>query len=243
MSRLVMGVQPVRELLRVSGRAVRGVAIVEEPSPKLEAIERLALEVGAPVHKVPRSELDRRAKGTHHQGVIAEAPPLEVIGLDELFDKLHRFDNPAIIVLDGIVDPQNFGAVVRCAVALGAAAVLWGEHASAPLSAAMFRASAGAVEHATLVRVRSLVAALDALKERGFTIVLLDPAGDLALDQIDLTGPVALVVGAEDRGAKPAVRRAAHHRAFLTMSGQLGSLNASVAAAIAIYESRRQRKH
>jgi 23S rRNA (guanosine2251-2'-O)-methyltransferase len=134
------------------------------------------------------------------------------------------------------MDPQNFGAVIRSAVALGGRTILWPEHSSAPLSPATFRASAGAVEHAMLCRVPSLPDALNRLAEQGMTTIALDAGGPALLSEIDLKGPVAIVIGSEDKGARRAVRRACKHVARLPMSGPVASLNASVAGAIALYE-------
>ena len=241
MTRLVLGIQPVRELLRSRGGKGTRVYIHGEESGRLEGLARLAREAGAEVVVPGRGELDRMAKGGMHQGVIAEGPDLVVLDEHSLFDRLETETAPRVIVLDGVVDPHNFGAVIRSAVALGAPYVVWGEHASAPLTPTTFRASAGAVEHATLARVRSLVGTVRELVARAFTVVLLDPDGDVALREVDLTGPCAIIVGAEDKGAKPAVRKAATHRARLEMTGRVQSLNASVAAAVAIYEVHRQR--
>ena len=128
-----------------------------------------------------------------------------------------------LVALDGVMDPQNFGAVIRSSVALGAGAILWPEHASAPLTPATFRASAGAIEHAVLCRVPSLPEALDALAARGVTAVALDAQGPVALGEVDLRGPVAIVIGAEDKGTRRPVRRACRYTARLPMAGPIAS--------------------
>lgn len=246
MSRLVFGLQPVREcLVAHRGKRQKVERVLLERSrpgmksaPRLDALARLAEREGARVERLRGDELDKLAQGGRHQGAIAFAPPLELVALDEL----DLGPGAVVLVLDGVVDPQNFGALVRSAVALGATAIVWAEHASAPLSPAMGRASAGAVEHATLVRVPSLTTALDELGARGVTTVLLDPDGEAPLEQVDLTGPVAIVVGAEEHGARKGVRRACAVRAALPMQGPLQSLNASVSGALALYEVGRQRR-
>lgn len=240
--RLVLGVQPVREVLRAHGERTLRVLLEHGDSPKLDGLARLAEGRSVVVERVPRATLDRLSRGAMHQGAAAFAPALEVLADDELLAAIDALEEPLVLILDGIMDPQNFGAVVRSAVALGASFVVWAEHGSAPLTPATFRASAGAIEHARLGRVRSLPALLEALSARGFTSVLLEGASETTLSDLTLTGPLALVVGAEDRGAKPAVRRAVSHRAKLPMTGLIDSLNASVAGALALYEARRQRK-
>jgi len=241
-SRLVYGVQPVREVLRAHGAAARGVWLLDSDSPKLFGLERLAKGMGVPVERAPRGELDRRTKGGMHQGAVTLAPELVVLDEAGLLERLSDQPDPVVLVLDGVMDPQNFGAAVRSAVALGAPYVVWPEHGSAPLTPATFRASAGAIEHATLVRARSLPPLLEELKTMGFHVVLLEASSEDALEKLDLMGPVAMIIGAEDRGAKPAVRKAASSRARLPMSGAIDSLNASVATALALYEISRQRR-
>jgi 23S rRNA (guanosine2251-2'-O)-methyltransferase len=144
-------------------------------------------------------------------------------------------------VLDGVTDPQNFGASIRSAVALGSGAVVFGENQAAPLTAATFRASAGAVEQAHLCRVRSLRSAVSALVDQKVTVVSLEADAERDLASVDLRGPAAVVIGSEDRGVSRGIRQLCSARARLPMSGKLDSLNASVAAAVALYEIRRQR--
>jgi 23S rRNA (guanosine2251-2'-O)-methyltransferase len=238
--RLVCGLQPVREAIRALGDKLERVLVeadAREPSPQLEALARFAGDHGARVERVSRAELDRMTRGMRHQGTVAFAPELRITSLHELV----LGEQALVVALDEVQDPQNFGAVIRSAVAMGATAVMWPEHRSAPLSAATFRASAGAVEHATLCRVNSLPPALDDLRARGLTVVGLDMTGDVAIDKVDLTGPAVLVVGAEDKGLRKTVKRGCDALASLPMPGPIASLNASVAVAIALYEVVRQR--
>jgi 23S rRNA (guanosine2251-2'-O)-methyltransferase len=238
MGRLVFGIQPVREAVRAHGERVERVFLERGAGPKIEGLARFAQDRGIPVEIVPRAELDRRAAGGRHQGALALAPDLALVPVAEI----PVGPGTVVVALDGVMDPQNFGAVVRSAVALGASAVLWPEHASAPLTPATFRASAGAVEHALLCRVPSLPEALDLLGGRGLTTVALDAQGPVELGRIDLRGPAAIVIGAEDRGPRRPVRLACQYTARLPMAGPIGSLNASVAGAIALYEILRQRR-
>jgi 23S rRNA (guanosine2251-2'-O)-methyltransferase len=236
--RLVAGLQPVREAILAHGRAVTRVSVEHGDNPRLEAVARFATDHGVPeVTREPRALLDALTEGTVHQGVVAWAPELRLTEFGDLLA------DPALLgmVLDGISDPQNFGAVVRSAVGIAASAVIWGEHASAPLSLATFRASAGAVEHAKLCRVPSLTAALTDAVASGVTVVGLDAQADKSLRELDLSGPTLLVLGSEGEGMSRSVRRALSATARLAQSGKIGSLNASVAAAIALYEASNQR--
>jgi 23S rRNA (guanosine2251-2'-O)-methyltransferase len=236
--RLVLGVQPVREAVRAHGASVERVLVEEGDHPQLEALARFARDQGIEVARATRSELDRRAHGARHQGVMALVPELRLRPLAELSVE----PTSLFVALDEIQDPQNFGAVIRSAVAFGASAVIWPEHASAPLSPATFRASAGAIEHAALCRVPSLPSAIAHLAELGAGAVALDAAGDVDLADVDLRGPTLLVIGSEGKGLKKSVRRACPRSARLPMTGRIASLNASVAAAIALYEAHRQRR-
>lgn len=238
-ARLVTGIQPVRECVRVRGAAIERLVLTASDSPTLAALERFATAQGVPrIERLARGELDRLAQGAQHQGAIAFAPPL---ALSAWADVVARPELLAI-ALDQVQDPQNFGAVVRSAVATGDAAVLWGEHASAPLGAATFRASAGAIEHATLCRVPALKDALGLARESGVRVVGLAARAERLLSEVDLTGPTLIVLGSEGSGLQPAVRRSCTELAAIVRPRILDSLNASVAAAIALYEATKQRE-
>ncbi len=235
--RLICGLQPVREAIAAHGANVRVLVAEQNDSPQLDAVARFAKDRGANVARVRRVELDRLARGIRHQGAIAYAPALVVRRLEDL-----ELGDPALVVLlDSIEDPQNFGAIIRSAVAFGATAIVWPEHGAAPLTPTTFRASAGAIEHAQLCSVPSLPNAIATLKERGLRMVALDATADHSIADEDLTKPIALVLGAEGAGLHRSVKKACDSRARLPMKGPLGSVNVSAAAAIALYETRRQR--
>lgn len=238
MSRFIIGLQPVREAIRARGKALHTVLVQQGGGPKLDAVARFAADQGIQVQRVPRCDLDRQSHGGFHQGVLAIAPDVELVTLDDLAVN----ERTLLLALDGVMDPQNFGAAIRSAVALGATGVIWPEHASAPLSPATFRASAGAVEHATLCRVNALPHAIATLRDRGVVPVALDVRGTTELADLALVGPIAIVIGAEDRGPRRTVIAACEHVARLPLPGPVAALNASVAAAIALYEVVRQRK-
>jgi 23S rRNA (guanosine2251-2'-O)-methyltransferase len=237
--RLVTGLQAVREAIRVHGEKLERVLVDQQGGPQVEAVARFAEGRGAKIVRVARAELDRAARGARHQGAIAHAPDFVLTPIDALADALAT--DAIVVALDEIEDPQNFGAVIRSAVALGATAIMWPEHHAAPLSPATFRASAGAVEHATLCRVSSLPSALERLKVAGATVIGLDANAEHALSAIAFEGAVVLVIGAEGKGLRKPVKRACTELASLPMSGAIDSLNASVAAGIALYEIVRRR--
>ncbi len=234
--RLVTGLQPVREAIRVHGERIERVLVEDKGGPQIEAIARFATDRGVPtVGRLPRSELDRASKGARHQGAIAYVPDLAIVDLDTLLSR--SLAGLVVVALDEIEDPQNFGAIIRSAVALGGSAILWPEHHAAPLSPATFRASAGAVEHATLCRVGSLPSALDRLREAGLTVLGLDANAERDIRGVSIgDGGVVLVIGAEGKGLRKPVKRACSDLTRLPMARTIDSLNASVAAGIALYE-------
>ena len=234
---MILGLHPVREAIRVHGERLEKVLVERGTSAQLEAVARFATDRGAKVERVARGDLDRLAHGGRHQGAIAFAPELTLVRLEDV----DTGPGALVVVLDELEDPQNFGAVIRSAVAFGATAIVWPEHHAAPLTAATFRASAGAIEHATLCRVTAIPTALAELKERGLRAIGLDPQADAELATMDLKAPVAIVVGAEGKGLRRTVKHACDALARLPIAPTVGSLNASVAAAVALYETTRQR--
>jgi 23S rRNA (guanosine2251-2'-O)-methyltransferase len=237
--RLVTGLQPVREAIRVHGERLGDVLVEDRGGPQLDAVARFAEGRGAKVTRVSRSELDRLSKGARHQGALAFAPDFDLVAIEDLARDL---DPRAIVVaLDELEDPQNFGAVIRSAVAMGATAIVWPEHHAAPLSPATFRASAGAVEHARLCRVGSLPKALEHLRQTGARVVGLDANAERTIAEVPFEAAVVVVVGAEGKGLRKQVKAACTDLAKLPMSGAIDSLNASVAAGIALYEVVRRR--
>jgi len=232
--RLVIGLQPVREAIRAHGKRL-GAVLVErghgDSAARLDALARFASDQGvAEVRRVERRELDAVALGGMHQGALAWAPALRLLGVEELLAP----PDLLVLALDGIQDPQNFGAAIRSAVALGATSVVWPEHAAAPLTPATFRASAGAIEHARLGRVPSLVRFVDDATATGAAVVGLTTDADRPLQEVDLAGRLVLVIGSEHDGIGRAVRRRCTSLAHLTLRGPVESLNASAAAAVAL---------
>ena len=228
----------MREAIRVHRGQLLRVALDERPMPRLDAVERFARDNGVGmVARLPRSELDAICASTLHQGALAWAPPLELLSPAAVLPGSEGL----AIALDQLQDPQNFGAIIRSAVVLLQAPIVWGEHGSAPLSAATFRASAGAVEHARLCRVTSLVGWLRQAAASGAQVVGLDAHADVYLSSVDLTQPTVLVIGSEHEGLARGVRRTCTQLASLVPPGGIDSLNASAAAAVALYEARCQR--
>ncbi|WP_322801953.1 23S rRNA (guanosine(2251)-2'-O)-methyltransferase RlmB [Thermoflexus sp.] len=237
------GRHAVHEALRAGRRRIYRLLIAEglQPRPILEEIRAMAAERGIPILQVPRARLD--AITDSHQGVVAEADPYPYTDLEQAWaESARRPDPPFWLALDCLQDPQNFGTLLRTAEAVGVHAVLFPEHRSAHVTPAVVNASAGAVEHLRVVQVTNLARALERLKERGLWIVGLqqDPRA-IRYDQADLSGPIALVVGNEESGIRPLIRRACDFLIYLPMRGRVASLNAATAGAVALYEIARRR--
>ena len=239
MDNRICGVHAVYEALASRRQPIERIHIAREThSGKVKELLDLARERGVPVRKEERSILDRMAQGEVHQGVVAISG--EVSYAD--FEVLLKPEKPLVVVLDGVEDPHNLGAVIRTAEACKASGVVVPERHSAPLSATVVKASAGASAHLPIVRVKNVASAIDELKERGLWVVGIDPAGTRNWTSFDYTGPVALVLGGEHRGLRRLVREHCDVLLRLPMLGKIESLNISVAAGVVLYEVVRQRQ-
>lgn len=237
---LICGINPVLEALAAGSRHFDRLLVVKGLRNKRvsEAIAR-AGQSGIPLRFEGRETLDRMAGGVPHQGVIAVVSPKPVIGLSELLD--HAREPGLVVLLDGVEDPRNLGAILRTAEAAGVDGVLLPERHSAGLSETVSRASAGALDHVKVARIGNVSQALETLKARGFWTVGLDAGGSERWADVDYHRSIALVVGGEGRGMRRLVRERCDHVVSLPLFGHVGSLNVSVATGIALYEVIRQR--
>jgi 23S rRNA (guanosine2251-2'-O)-methyltransferase len=237
---LICGINPVLEAMSAGTRHFDRLLVVKglRNHRVSEAIAR-ASQMGVPLRFEARETLDRMAGGLPHQGLIAVVSAKPVISLETLLSEAR---DPALaVVLDGVEDPRNLGAILRTAEAAGVDGVLLPERHSAGLSDTVSRASAGALDHVRVARIGNVVQALEALKARGFWVVGFDAAGTERWDALDYRRPIALVFGGEGRGMRRLVRERCDHLASIPLFGHVGSLNVSVAAGIALYEVVRQR--
>jgi 23S rRNA (guanosine2251-2'-O)-methyltransferase len=234
---LIYGINAVTEALR-AGRVVSLRAGKRSDRRLLELIAQ-AEQSRIPVRRVSDQELDRESGASSHQGVIADVKETEAYDLDDLIR-----DAPApalLVVLDGIEDPHNFGAIVRSVDAAGAHGVVRQTRHSAPLGGATSKASAGALSHVKIADVVNIARAIDELKEAGIWTVGLAGDAPLTYDKIDFTAPTALVLGAEGIGLRRLVRERCDILASIPMKGHVDSLNVSVAAGVVLFEAVRQR--
>ena len=240
----VEGRRAVLEALR-GGRPIDRILMAEgiELGPQLMDVVTLAGEADIDVEAVSKGELDRQSHTNKHQGVIAiVADPRYASVEDMIFLADEQGEAPLIVVLDGVQDPQNLGAVARTVNAAGAHGVVIPERRAVGITPGSVRASAGALEHILLAREPNLAKSVQYLKQLGLRIVGLDADGDTAHVSADLTGPTAIVIGSEGEGMSPQVRELCDELVSIPMYGEVASLNASVSAAIVLYEAVRQRK-
>ncbi len=236
------GLHPVRELLR-AGTPLRRLLVAEgrDTSPVVDEIHELAGANGVRVERVARADLDARAEGLVHQGVLALAPPFAYATLEQV---LQRTDGepPLLVALDGVTDPHNLGSIARTAEAVGAHGLLLPSRRAAGITPTAEKSAAGALAHLPVVRLSNLVRDLQSLKERHVWIVGLDGDGPEPVGACRLLDePLTLVIGAEGRGLARLTRESCDALVHIPMRGEVGSLNASVAAGIALYEVTRRR--
>ena len=245
MSDQIEGRRPVLEALK-AGRTITELFVASgaHTSGALAEIVTVAERRSIPVRLIPRKELESRSSTRNPQGVIALAASFRYASLDDLLARAASSGEPGLFVaLDGITDPQNLGALARSAEAAGAHGLIVPERRAAGVTAAAEKAAAGALEHVPVAQVTNLSRALEELKKSNVWIVALD-AGPQATSIHDLelaTDAVCLVVGGEESGVSRLVREHADVVAHIPMVGQIASLNASAAGAVALFEIRRRR--
>jgi 23S rRNA (guanosine2251-2'-O)-methyltransferase len=235
---LIYGINPVLEALR-SGRVIE-VRVLERGSARLAEVVKVAEREHVGVRQVSAAELDRAARGGVHQGVVAELRDASSVSVEDLV--VEATGAPLIVVLDGIEDPHNLGAILRTADAAGASGVVRQSRHAAPLGGATAKASAGAVAHVKIAEVVNIARALEQLKNAGVWTVGLAGDAPQAYDAIDYSLPTALVVGAEGTGLRRLVRERCDWLVSIPMRGHVQSLNVSVAAGVALFEAVRQRR-
>jgi 23S rRNA (guanosine2251-2'-O)-methyltransferase len=232
------GINPVREALRAR-RALDKVLIAKgTSSPRMQEIIDLCREQSIPVRFEARENLDRAGKGISHQGVIAFGAVRGVVELKEVISGANL-----LVVLDGVEDPHNLGAIIRTAHAAGANAVVIPERRSASLTETVSRAAAGALEYLPVARITNVSQTLERLKEQGFWIYGLDEGGSALYSDLDYARPTAIVLGGEGKGLHQGVQKHCDELVRIPMAGAVSSLNVSVAAGIVLFEwQRRQAK-
>ena len=231
----------VLEALRRGTPTDRLFVLEGKPDGGLETVIREAKRRNIAVEFVPRRRLDQLSETGRHQGVIAYAAAQSYATVDEILQRAaDRREEPFVILLDGITDPHNLGAIIRTANVCGAHGVITKKHQAAGLTATVAKASAGAIVHTPVAKVTNLARTIEELKERGLWFICADAGGD-TMYGLSLTGPVGLVIGDEGKGVSELVKKHCDLCAAIPMCGEIASLNASVAAGVLSYEIVRQR--
>ena len=232
---VLSGIHPVAEALR-AGRALDRLLVAQGAGgPRLQEIIDLARKANLPVRFEPRASLDRLAGTAAHQGVVALGAAQKYADLDAMASA------EMLVVLDGVEDPHNLGAIIRTAHASGSSGVVIPERRAAGVTDVVAKAAAGALEHLPVIRVTNLNRALEDLKKRGYWIYGLDERGTDDYDQVEYAAPTALVLGGEGKGLHEQVRKHCDVLVRIPMAGKISSLNVSVAAGVVLFEWKRRR--
>ncbi len=237
------GLHAVEEALK-AGRALERIVVASgRHGERIEELVQLARRRGVPLRFEDRAQVDRLAGTREHQGVVALAAAKQPLGLEDLLkgggeQGTHK---GLLVLLDGVEDPQNLGAVIRTALAAGADGLVIPERRAAGLTESVARASAGALAHLPVARVTNLARAMEEMKEAGYWLVGLDERAQKTYTEVDLTGPVGIVLGSEGTGLHELVRKRCDFLVSIPTTGPVRSLNVSVATGIVLFEAVRQR--
>ncbi|OBK24892.1 23S rRNA (guanosine(2251)-2'-O)-methyltransferase RlmB [Mycobacterium asiaticum] len=240
----VLGRNPVLECLRAGVPATAlYVALGVEADERLTESVARAADSGIAILEVPRSDLDRMTANHLHQGIALQVPPYNYAHPDDLVATAIESPPALLVALDNISDPRNLGAIVRSVAAFGGHGVVIPQRRSASVTAVAWRTSAGAAARIPVARATNLTRTLKDWADRGLQVIGLDAGGDTALDDLDGTDPLVMVVGSEGKGLSRLVRENCDHVVSIPMAGRTESLNAAVAAGVVLAEIARQRRH
>jgi len=238
---LIFGVNPILEKLRVAPEEISKILLTRGPlRSTLKSLETDARKLQIEIQFVDAKELDYLAHGQNHQGALARVRAYSYAPLSELESTTSEARSQTVLILDGITDPRNFGAILRTAEAVGADAIIIPKDRSVRITPVVFKASAGAVNHLRIYRLTNLRRALMSLKSSGFWIVGLDANATETYDSKEYPNKLGVVLGSEGRGLRPLVAKQCDYLVRIPMKGKISSLNVAVAAAILLYEVSRQ---
>jgi 23S rRNA (guanosine2251-2'-O)-methyltransferase len=239
---LVFGVNPVLEKIHASSADILEILISEgSDRAALRRIDQEAARLGLRVVTVQRKVLDRLVEGQRHQGVVAKVDAYRYLPFEELLQKISTTDLEWILILDGLTDPRNFGALLRSAAAVGIRHVVIPKDRSVEITPVAVKASAGAAYHVSITRVTNLRRAISQLKERGYWVVGLDSGSPASIYEKSYPPRLAIVLGSEGKGMRPLILRECDFLVSIPMLGKVESLNVGAAAAVFFYELLRQR--
>lgn len=237
------GIHAVREALE-AGRPLDRIVIAKgRQDTRTEEIVQLARKQGVPLRFEDRGQLDRLANSKDHQGIVALAAARPAATLEEIIEAANASEatKGLIVLLDGVEDPHNLGAIIRTSLAAGAHGVVIPERRAAGLTDTVSRASAGALSHLPVAKVTNLARSMEGLKEAGYWLIGLDETAEQSYTDADYTSPVGIVLGGEGQGLHELTRKRCDFVVSLPTVGPVKSLNVSVAAGVVLFEARRQR--
>jgi len=230
----------VLEALRAGARRIDRIVVAEGARhERLRDVMEAARRAGLPVRREPRAALDRLSNHAIHQGVIAIASAASYADATQLVIDITT--SSLFVLADGVEDPHNLGALIRTAECAGATAVIIPERRAAHVTEVVAKTSAGATEHLPIARVTNLVSFIEELKKKNVWVIGVEASGEMAYDEFDYSGAVALVFGGEGRGLHRLVRERCDAVVSIPTHGKVNSLNVSVAAGVVLFEARRQR--
>jgi 23S rRNA (guanosine2251-2'-O)-methyltransferase len=238
---IVYGLHAVREALRSGTRPLLKLLLVHQDRQFIDIVQ-LAKAARVPIHVEPRAALDRLVPHGKHQGVIGVVGAKRYAEIDEILGTAkERGEPPFLVILDGLEDPHNVGAILRSAEAAGVHGVFIPERRAVGLTGTVAKTSAGALDHLHVGCVTNLSRLIETLQTHGLWMYGLDVKAEKLYTDVDLRGPIALVFGGEGKGVRPSVLDKCDHRVKISMQGHVASLNVSAAAAIMLFEAVRQR--
>ena len=239
---LVYGIHPVLEKLRAApGDVMEVLMLTGTRGPALRRVEQTARQEGCRVSEIDTRALDALTQGAKHQGVAARMAPFTYRSFEALLAAPSVAANDCVLFLDGVVDPRNLGSILRSCEAMGVGRIVVPKDRAAGVTGAVIKASAGAVHHVDLYRISNLARGLMALRDRGYWVVGLDAQAENRACDLAYPEKLAVVMGGEERGIRPLIRRSCDYLVSIPMHGRVGSLNVSVAWGMFVYELTRQR--
>jgi len=236
-SHLIYGKQAVMELLRAGRRKVESIHYVKSSSQKLHSVLSLAKKMGVPLTQATVKQLDGRTGGAVHQSVAAICGPPAIHDLKSFIGRVTADRKKSVVVImDSIMDPRNFGAILRSAETFGVAGAIFPKDRSSDINSTVVKTAAGATEHLEFCRVTNIANTVRQLREEGFYVIAADPDGRSLLSDFTPLFPLAVVVGSEEKGVRPLVKKNCDETLKIRLYGKVASLNVGSAAAVIFYE-------
>ncbi len=243
MSRLVTGINPVIEAIKARPDEIEKVFCSLKEGPKLQFIKNACREEGIKFVSDEKKHIDEISGNAAHQGVVAQVSDFSYCHLEDIIHSWKESGNKALVlVLDGIEDPQNLGAIIRSAESAGVHGIIIPKNRAVSVNSTVEKVSAGAVEHMKIAMVTNTARAMEELQKAGLWIAGADAMGGKTIYESDLNCDLAIVIGSESKGMRPGVKKSCDFMVSIPMHGEVNSLNASVSTAVIVFEAVRQRK-